>query len=133
MAVVVFGVVLVVAFGGGEVLESELRPLRFHEFESFHEVLIRPLFFLELPNPASYQKLASSSPAPENGEDQANCLNPKNHSRTTSDPCSSGEQSQDSRSPPHIEPKSEQKSTHTFHRFSNPSEQFTPDHSRSQA
>ena len=100
-------------------LESELRPLRFHEFESFHEVLIRPLFFLELPNPASYQKLASSSPAPESGEDQENCQNPKNHSRTISNPCSSGEQIQDSKSPPNIEPRNEQRSIHTSHRSSN--------------
>lgn len=42
-------------------LEGEVRALSFQELETLHEVLVCPLFLLELSNSASYQKLAFDS------------------------------------------------------------------------
>ena len=56
-----FGAIFIEAACGGQMLERQLRSLCFQQFQSLEEVLVCPLFLLELPNSASYQKLASSS------------------------------------------------------------------------
>lgn len=59
----------------------------FHEFESFHEMFVSPLFLLRLSNSASYQKLASNSPAKELPKPLGDCLRPKTHLRKFAFPC----------------------------------------------
>lgn len=110
------GAIFVKAACGGEVLECQFWALRFEQFESFEEVLIGPLFFLELPNSASYQQLASSSPGTTPPARSSDFARPTIRSHANARLGTDAPAARGLKNPPHTAPKNLLRSSRTSQR-----------------